>query len=105
MNRRQRWTKRGPRARDGHGDGIARVDLWDLPVRAEVARACASTELQRAGVQGIGEPGRSVGLYWSRNLMNREAVAAGPIPASGQTLIGPAATTERLLGHRTVSVP
>jgi len=46
-----------------------------------------------------------VGLYWSRNLMNREAVAAGPIPASGQTLIGPAATTERLLGHRTVSVP
>ena len=37
--------------------------------------------------------------------MNREAVATLPIPASGQTLIGPAATTEPFLCHRAESVP
>ena len=37
--------------------------------------------------------------------MNREAVAAGPIPASGQTLNDPAATIEPFLVYRAVSVP
>ena len=37
--------------------------------------------------------------------MNREAVARGPVPASGQTLIGPAAITEPFLCQQAVSLP
>jgi hypothetical protein len=36
--------------------------------------------------------------------MNREALAAGPVPASGQALIGSEATTEPSLFHRAVLV-
>ena len=37
--------------------------------------------------------------------MNWEPVATVPIPANGQTLIDPAATTEPFLFYRAVSVP
>ena len=74
---------RPPGARDGSGNGITRIDLWGLRVRAEAACACAATESRRAGVQGVGESGRLVCLKRSRNRMNREGMATVPIPANG----------------------
>jgi hypothetical protein len=44
-----------------------------------------------------GEPGKSVRVERSRNLANWDLVTTVPIPASGQTLIDPAATTEPFL--------
>jgi beta-xylosidase len=41
----------------------------------------------------------------SRDLANWELVATVPIPAGGQMLIDPAATTEPFLFYRTVWVP
>ena len=41
----------------------------------------------------------------SRDLVTWEHVATVPIPASGQTLIDPAATTEAFLFYRAVSAP
>jgi hypothetical protein len=82
---------RAPRTWDGHGDGIARVDLSGLRVRAEAGWGCAASKPQRAGVQGAGDPGRSLCLERSRKHINREAVGTGPIPAGGlpRTRIAP----------------
>jgi hypothetical protein len=86
-NRRQQRTQReAPCGHDGNKEGIAHVGLQGLRVRRETARACGVTESQRAGVQGAG--GRA-DLERSREPMNREALATGPIPAGGQTQIGP----------------
>ena len=52
-----------------------------------------------------GEPGRSVRIDVSRDLENWDLVATVPIPASGQTLIDPAATAERMLFYRALTVP
>jgi len=49
-----------------------------------------------------GEPGKTVRLERSRDLVNWEPVATVPIPASGQTLIDPAATTEPFVFYRAV---
>jgi hypothetical protein len=51
------------------------------------------------------EPGRSVRIERSRDLASWKPVATVPIPASGQTLIDPAATSEPFLFYRAVSVP
>ena len=52
-----------------------------------------------------GEPGKTVRIERSRDLANWEPVATVPIPASGQTLIDPAAISEPFLFYRAVSVP
>ena len=52
-----------------------------------------------------GEPGKLGRIERSRDLVNWDLAAAVPIPASGQTLIDPAATTEPFLFYRAVSVP
>jgi hypothetical protein len=52
-----------------------------------------------------GEPGKSVRVERSRDLVDWEPVGTVPIPANGQTLIDPAATTEPFLFYRAVSVP
>jgi beta-xylosidase len=51
------------------------------------------------------EPGNSVRIERSRDLVNWEEAATVPISANGQTLIDPAASAELLFFYRTVMEP
>jgi hypothetical protein len=72
------------------------------PYRFELALALTADGLVFT-IQG--EPGKSVRVERSHDLVTWELVATVPIPASGQTLIDPAATSEPSLFCRAVSVP
>ena len=90
---------------DGNNDGIARVDLGAYefnPYRFE-----AAVELTADGFVFTvrGEPGQTVRIDVSQDLIHWEPVATVPIPPSGQTLIDPAATAEGMLFYRAVRVP
>jgi hypothetical protein len=52
-----------------------------------------------------GEPGKSIRVERSRDLVNWESVATVPLPANGQRLTDPAAADEPFLFYRAVSVP
>ena len=52
-----------------------------------------------------GEPGRSVRIERSPDLVNWEYAGEVPIPMGGQTLIDPAAITEPRLFYRAIRVP
>jgi hypothetical protein len=66
-----------------------------------------SLHLDREGFHLLlrGVTGQMMRLERSRDLRTWEPFATVPIPASGQTLIDPAATSEPFLFYRAVSVP
>jgi hypothetical protein len=90
---------------DGDGDG--RV-AWDMgayefnPYRYEPTLLMTPDGF-RFTVRG--EPGRSVRIERSHDLVNWESAGEVPLPVSGQTLIDPAATNAACLFYRAVSVP
>jgi hypothetical protein len=94
-----------PRPMDGNNDGIARFDIGAYefnPYRFE-----PTLHLSGDGFWFTvrGEPGRSVRIERSRDLVLWEYAGEVPIPACGQTLIDPAATTEPHLFYRALRVP
>jgi hypothetical protein len=94
-----------PRPLDGDGDGVARYDMGAYefnPYRFGPVLRLDSTGFS---FTVHGEPGKSVRIERSRDLVTWEHVATVPIPATGQTLIDPAAASESFLFYRAVSVP
>jgi hypothetical protein len=94
-----------PRPLDGNNDGVATFDMGAYefnPYRFE-----PTLQLSRDGFEFVvrGEPGRTVRIERSRNLVEWELVATVPIPFSGQTLIDPIATTEPDLFYRASRMP
>jgi hypothetical protein len=94
-----------PRPMDGNNDGVARFDMGAHEFNPY--RFAPTLHLSASGLQFTvcGEPGRSVRIERSRDLLNWEFAGQVPIPIGGQTLIDPAATSESRLFYRAIRVP
>jgi hypothetical protein len=93
---------------DGNGDGVVAWDIGAYEFNSfKPPRFAPQLKPTPNGFEFtvMGEPGQSVRIERSRNLMNWEEVATVPLPANGQTVIDPVATTEPFLFYRAVSVP
>jgi PKD repeat protein len=94
-----------PRPLDGNGDGLARVDMGAYEFNPYRFGPVLRPDPNGFNFTVQGEPGKSVRIERSRDLLTWEVVATVPLPVSGQTLIDPVATLEPFLFYRAVSVP
>lgn len=81
------------------------LDVSDLTNLQSVGTCYTSLHAYAFHLLLRGDTGQVVRVERSRNLSDWETVATVPIPASGQTLIDPVATTAPYMFYRAVSVP
>ena len=79
---------------NGSSDGIARFDMGAYEFNPYRFEPTLHMSMDGFRFTVRGEPGRSVRIERSPDLVNWEYAGQVPIPASGQTLIDPAATTD-----------
>jgi hypothetical protein len=94
-----------PRPMDGNNDGVPGFDIGAYEFNPYRFDPTMHTGLDGFQFTVRGEPGRLVRIEWSRDLLNWEYTREVPIPASGQTLVDPAATSESTLFYGAMRVP
>lgn len=94
-----------PRPLDGDGDGVGRNDMGAYEFNPYRFGPVLRPDSTGFSFTVRGEPGKSVRIERSRDLVTWEHVATVPILATGQTLIDPAAAAEAFLFYRAAAVP
>jgi len=87
---------------DGNGDGTVAWDIGAYEFDPRTLRFGAALQLTSNGLTFTvkGEPGKTIRIERSRNLLDWEHVATVPILTGGQTLVDPVATSEPFLFYR-----
>ncbi|NLH72448.1 MAG: PKD domain-containing protein, partial [Verrucomicrobia bacterium] len=92
-----------PRPLDGNGDGVARFDIGAYEFNPYRFEPTLQFDAGGFAFTVRGEPGKLVRIERSRDLVTWELAAIVPLPASGQRLVDPAATTEPFVFYRAVT--